>query len=99
MSRPEKEPARRGGRPRLVLILLSSTVELSGCWESPTEPVGVTGVEPAFALVGPTVSIDAGFNHTCAIGSDGLVACWGSTRILQRRAGGRQDRRVRPPES
>jgi alpha-tubulin suppressor-like RCC1 family protein len=60
------------------------------CWGSNRAgQAGEAGTEPALApvrvpgLMGPATAITAGGNHTCALFSDGSVACWGRNQSGQ----------------
>jgi Regulator of chromosome condensation (RCC1) repeat len=75
---------RRHAAFRRVLPFVFAALALAGCKDSldPSDmPAKVS--EPAFALIGPAGSLDAGGDHSCAIGSDGKVACWGANAFGQ----------------
>ena len=43
-----------------------------------SSPLTVAAPQPEAAAAGAFTSVDAGYDHTCAIRNDGTVACWGS---------------------
>lgn len=70
----------RGGMNWAGLALLLAAL-VAGCHDEPTAPD--SAVRPMKnprmdeVLYGPVVAISAGYVRTCAIGSDGAIACWG----------------------
>jgi hypothetical protein len=86
-ARPEGRDGAAAKRRRRVLnrvlpLLVFSAVGLAACRDTPVD-AGDTpeATEPLFALAGPAGFVDAGSNHTCAIGADGQVS-----RLPRRRA-------------
>lgn len=71
-----------------AMVLASILAAAAGCDDGVVTPAADGGarVEPIpamFALTGPVGMVSAGGEHTCAVGGDGLVACWGMNNLGQ----------------
>lgn len=78
-------PSDRCLRSHLTPSLLFLAIVVAGCTDSPVEPEPLEKVvsRPVFALAGPATALDVGRDHACAIGADGIVACWGGNLFGQ----------------
>ena len=67
------------GRPVIIDGLLATRIDEAPPWADGADP-------PVSGRGGSTASVDAvsaGANHSCAITTDGSLACWGSDALLQ----------------
>src|SRR5688572_4080940 len=78
---PRAAGARVSGRVRRCATLGATACALLvwACSDLPVEPEAEAWKQdPLFALLGPVAQVSVGEDHTCALGSDGAIACWGS---------------------
>ena len=67
------------GKPVIVDGLLATRIDEAPVWADGSDP-------PVFGIGRSTATVDAisaGANHTCAVKSDGSLACWGSNEFMQ----------------
>ena len=67
------------GKPVIVDGLLATRIEDAPAWADGSDPP-VSGIGASTASVD---AVSAGANHTCAVKSDGPLACWGSDEFMQ----------------